>query len=60
MFGLLAFVNNIDNSNFDAIGQFESLITGMAHVLVPSVGTIVAVIILGLLLWVFRNGGQGW
>lgn len=52
MFGLLVFVNNMDNPNFNGIESLNSLLTNFAHALVPSIG---AIIVLGLILWVLRN-----
>lgn len=52
MFGMLVFANNIDNPNFDGIEALNTLLTNLAHALVPSIG---AILIVGLTLWAVRN-----
>jgi hypothetical protein len=52
MLGLLVFVSNIDNPNFDGIDALNTLLTNFAHALVPSIG---AIIVVGLMLWALRN-----
>lgn len=52
LLGLLVFVNNIDNPNFDGIEALNTLLTNFAYALVPSIG---AIIVVGLILWAVHN-----
>lgn len=52
LFGLLVFVNNIGDPNYDAIQAFNNLITNLVYALVP---WIEGIIIIWLLIWFARN-----